>query len=51
MIKKENTRITVVISKEVQEKLIHQAGYEDRTVSNLVFKILKDHYKIKDQDD
>lgn len=47
MIKDENTRITVIISKEVREKLIYEAECEDRTVSNLVFKILKEHYKMK----
>lgn len=50
MIKDENTRISAVVSKDVQSKLIEQACYEDRTVSNLVFKILKEYYKIKDED-
>lgn len=50
MIKDENIRISAIISKEVHKKLLDQAGYEDRTVSNLVFKILKEYYKIKDEE-
>lgn len=50
MIKNENTRISAIVSKDVRKKLIEQASYEDRTVSNLVFKILKEYYKIKDEE-
>lgn len=50
MIKDENIRVSAIISKEVQKKLLEQAGYEDRSLSNLIFKILKEYYKIKDEE-
>ncbi|MBN1042346.1 UNVERIFIED_ORG: hypothetical protein B2H98_05130 [Clostridium botulinum] len=50
MIKNENTRITSVIPKKVYEKLAKEAEYEDRSISKMVAKILKDHYKIKSDD-
>lgn len=50
MIKDENTRITAVIPKTLHKKLLDEAGYEDRSVSNLVCKILKEHYKMKTDD-
>jgi len=50
MIKDENTRITVTIPKKIHEKLEREADYEDRSVSNLVLKIIKEYYKIKDED-
>lgn len=50
MISKKNTKVTTIIPKKVYEKLVEEAAYEDRTVSNMIAKILKDHYKIKDDD-
>lgn len=50
MISKKNTKVTAIIPKKVHEKLKEEAVYEDRTVSNIIAKILKDHYKIKDDD-
>lgn len=50
MIKEENTRISVTVPKELHEKLLEEAEYEDRSVSNLVLKIIKDYYKIKTED-
>lgn len=47
MIKKENTRITVTVPKEIHARLIEEAEYEDRSVSNLVLQIIKEHYNIK----
>jgi len=47
MLKEGNTRLTIVITKEIRDKLIKEAEFEDRSVSNLVSKILKEHYKIK----
>lgn len=49
MIKNDNTRISVTVSKKLYEKLLKEAEYEDRSVSNLVLKIIKEHYKIKDE--
>lgn len=51
MIKKENTRVQITIPKKVHKMLQDEAEYEDRSVSNLVLKIIKKHYKIKDKDD
>ncbi|NFE93726.1 ribbon-helix-helix domain-containing protein [Clostridium botulinum] len=48
MIKKENRRITSIIPKKVYEKLEKEAEYEDRSISKMVAKIIKDYYKIKD---
>ncbi|WP_373899254.1 ribbon-helix-helix domain-containing protein [Haloimpatiens sp. FM7315] len=50
MIKKENTRINVTISKKIHEMLVKEAEYEDRSVSNLVLQIIKKHYNIKNDD-
>ncbi|KYH35813.1 hypothetical protein CLTEP_02060 [Clostridium tepidiprofundi DSM 19306] len=50
MIKEENTRITVTITKEIHKRLIEEAEYEDRSVSNLVLKIIKEHYKIREEE-
>lgn len=47
LIKKENTRITVTISKKLYDKLAEEADYEDRSVSNMAATILKMHYKNK----
>ena len=50
LIKKENTRINVVIPKKIHKMLLEESEYEDRSVSNLVLKIIKEHYKIKEED-
>lgn len=50
MVKKENTRINITISKKVHELLKKEAEYEGRSVSNMTYKILMDHYKIKDDE-
>lgn len=50
MIKKENTRITSVIPKEVYKELVAEAEYEDRSISNMVAKILKERYNIKTEE-
>jgi transcriptional regulator with XRE-family HTH domain len=41
MISNKNTKVTTVIPKEVYKKLIEEASYEDRSVSNMIAKILK----------
>ena len=43
--------MTVVISKKVHKRLLKEAGLQDRSVSNLVHRILKKHYKLKDDDE
>ncbi|EKQ51370.1 MULTISPECIES: hypothetical protein [unclassified Clostridium] len=50
MISKKNTKVTTIISKELHKKLAEEAAYEDRSVSSMIAKILKDHYNIKDED-
>ena len=47
LIKEENIRITITIPKKVHKKLERDAEYEDRSVSNVVARILKKYYKIK----
>lgn len=51
MIKKENIKISSIIPRTVYKKLVKEARYEDRSVSNMVCKILKERYKIRDLDD
>lgn len=51
MIKKENKRINVTVPKTIYDKLSEDADYEDRSVSNLVLKIIKKHYKIKNEEE
>ncbi|WP_198039473.1 hypothetical protein [Clostridium kluyveri] len=48
MIKKENIRIAAIIPRKVYKKLIKEAEYEDRSLSNMVCKILKERYNYKD---
>lgn len=50
MIKKENTRIYVTISKKIHKKLKAEAEYEGRSVSNMAATIIKKYYKEKDND-
>lgn len=50
MISKKNTKVTTIIPKEVYKKLAQDAEYEDRSISNMIAKIIKNHYKIKDED-
>jgi hypothetical protein len=50
MISNKNTKVTTVIPKEVYKKLIEEASYEDRSVSNMIAKILKDRYNVKDDE-
>lgn len=51
MIKDENVRIMVTIPKKLQELLQKDADYDDRSVSYIAAKILKKHYRFKDDDD
>lgn len=50
MISEDNRRICSIVSKEVFKKLEKQADFEDRSISNLVFKILKEYYGIKTEE-
>jgi len=51
VIKKENIRIASIIPRVVYKKLVEEAEYEDRSISNMVCKILKERYKIRDSDE
>lgn len=46
-IKESKTKINFVIEKELKKELELQAKKEDRTVSNLINKIIKDYINIK----
>lgn len=50
MIKKENTRIYVTISKKIHKKLKDEAEYEGRSISNMAATIIKNYYESKDND-
>ena len=50
MISKKNIKVSAIIPKEVYKKISEEAAYEDRTLSNMIAKILKDHYNIKEND-
>lgn len=50
MISKKNIKVSTIIPKEVYKKISEEAAYEDRTVSNMIAKILKSHYDIKESD-
>jgi hypothetical protein len=50
MIKEDTKRVVSYVSKDIYKELLKEAKYEDRTISKMVEKILKDHYKIKDDD-
>jgi len=51
MIKSDKVKVTAVISKAIMRKLKKQANYEDRSVSNMVNKILREYYGIKNEDE
>jgi uncharacterized protein (DUF1778 family) len=50
LIKKENIRVTITIPRELHKLIKDDAEYEDRSVSNYILRILKDRYKIKNED-
>ncbi|MEY8001636.1 hypothetical protein AB8U03_15810 [Clostridium sp. Mt-5] len=50
MIKKENVMVTTVIPKKVYKMIVKEAEYEDRSVSGMIRKIIKDRYGIKDNE-
>ena len=50
LINENNIRITVTIPKSIHKLLKSDASYEDRSVGNLVARILKLYYKL-DQDE
>ncbi|NEZ47840.1 hypothetical protein FDF74_11675 [Clostridium niameyense] len=45
MIKKENTRINITISKKTHKKLKDKAEYEGRSVSSMAAYIIKEYFK------
>ncbi len=47
MIKDDNKRISVTITKDVFDKLIKHVDFEDRFISNIAAKIINDYYKVK----
>lgn len=51
MISDDKVRISVVVSKVIMRKLKKQANYEDRSVSNMVNKIIREYYGIKNEEE
>jgi predicted CopG family antitoxin len=47
MIKRENVRIAVTISRQMYERLKEEAEYEGRSVSNLAAWLIKQYLKRK----
>lgn len=47
LVSEDNVRISVTVPKELHNLLLKDADYEDRSVSNLVLKIIKEHYRLK----
>lgn len=47
MIKKENIRINVTLSRELYKKLKEDAEYEARSVGNMAAVIIKEYYRKK----
>ena len=46
LISQDNVRITITITKSMHELLKNDAAYEDRSVSNLVCRIIKQYYNL-----
>lgn len=51
MIRDENTRVTIIMPKKLYKLIKNDAEYEDRSMSNLIVKILKHHYKFESDSD
>lgn len=47
VVKKENKRINVTLSKKIHDLLKGEAEYEGRSVGNMAAKIIKDYYRNK----
>ena len=46
LVKEDNTRITITITKKLHRLLKKDANYEDRSVGNLAARILKKFYNL-----
>ena len=46
MVNEDNIRITITIPKTLHELLKDDADYEDRSISNLASRILKQYYNL-----
>lgn len=51
MIKDDNIRITITLPKKLHKLIQGDAEYEDRSMSNVIVRILKKHYKFKIEDE
>lgn len=51
MISKDNDRLTIIISKEVKEKLKLLALKDNRTLSNYITTLLNDYVKKKEKEE
>ena len=50
-VKKENTRISVTMPKELYNELLRLSDIEDRSVSNMILTILKEHLNYNTKND
>ncbi len=50
MIKDDKKRISVTVPKELHKKLLEDAEYDGRSISNYVLKILKEYYNIQSEE-
>lgn len=50
MIRDENIKITITIPKKLHNEILQEASYYNRSVSNLVCRILKKHYDFEIND-
>lgn len=51
LIKDDNKRITITLPKDLYELIKEGAEYEDKSMSYVILRILKRHYKIKTDDE
>lgn len=51
LIKEDNIRLTITMPKKLYDIIQEDAEYEDRSMSNIIIRILKKHYKFKIEDD
>lgn len=51
LIREDNIRITITMPKKLYKLIQDEAGYEDRSMSNVIVRILKKYYKFKVEDE
>lgn len=51
LIKEDNVRIPVTMPRKLYDTIKADSEYEDRSMSNIILRILKKHYKFKMDDE